>query len=129
MTDLPTTAPKAHVSESDASGDRENLAYRIGAPLLNRMAIGRKLSLGFGILVLLTILGAIWNYVSSTAAMAGINVADEVRVPTALTAIRAEANLLRVQADVRGYLALSSDEYLQDQQRDARALQLSLIHI
>ncbi|WP_423225754.1 HAMP domain-containing protein [Candidatus Amarolinea aalborgensis] len=126
MTDLPTTAPMAHVSESDASGDRENLAYRIGAPLLNRMAIGRKLSLGFGILVLLTILGAIWNYVSSTAAMAGINVADEVRVPTALTAIRAEANLLRVQADVRGYLALSSDEYLQDQQRDARALQNDL---
>lgn len=126
MTDSSTAAPNARVPDDREPADKENLAYRVGAPLLNRMAIGSKLSLGFGILVLLTILGAIWNYLSSTNAMTGINIADEVRAPTALTAIRAEANLLRLQADVRGYLALSSDEYLQDQQRDAGAFQNDL---
>ena len=121
-----TESPTAHSPDERALVDKENLAYRVGAPLLNRLAIGSKLSLGFGILVLLTIVGAIFNYLASTNAMAGINIADEVRAPTALTAIRAEANLLRLQSDVRGYLALSSEEYLQDQQRDARAFQNDL---
>ena len=126
MTNLSSTTPTNQAPVSHTVVEREPLAYRVGAPLLNRMAIGSKLSLGFGILVLLTIVGAIWNYVSSTNAMAGINSTDEVRVPTALTAVRAETNLLRLQADVRGYLALSSPEYLQDLQRDAQAFQSDL---
>jgi CHASE3 domain sensor protein/GAF domain-containing protein len=82
--------------------------------------IGRKLTLGFGILVVLVFLGAGISYLGSNQATTKINLTDEVRVPVALAAARAQADLLKMQADVRGYLALGDpvyrERYYQSQQ-------------
>lgn len=72
----------------------------------NDLSLGSKLMLGFGILVLVTLSGALVSFVGSRVATAKIQITDDVRVPAALGALEAQANLLRMLGDVRGYLAL-----------------------
>lgn len=74
-------------------------------------SIGRKLTIGFGVLVILMFLSAGVSYFGSNQATHKINKTDDVRVPTALAASRAQANLLRMLGDVRGYLALGDQQY------------------
>ncbi len=79
--------------------------------LLKDMKIGPKLAIGFGILVALTLLSAGVSYLGSFRATTQINKTDDVRVPVALVASRAQANLLRMLSDGRGYLVLGDQEY------------------
>jgi CHASE3 domain sensor protein len=79
--------------------------------LLKNLKIGTKLTLGFGILVILMLLNAGASYQGSNKATIRINQTDDIRVPTALAASRAQANLLRMLGDVRGYLALGDQQY------------------
>ena len=72
----------------------------------NNLSLGSKLMLGFGILVLVTLFGALTSYLGSRVATDKIRITDDVRVPAALGALEAQANLLRMLGDVRGYLAL-----------------------
>lgn len=90
-----------------------------GMQFLKNLSIGTKLNIGFGILVLLTVVGAIVSYVGSTQATAKIDTTEEVRVPTALVSARAQADLLRMLGDVRGYLALGEGQF-QDSYEEAR---------
>ena len=90
---------------------------------LNNLKIGRKLTIGFGILVALALLGAGLSYLGSRKATQEISNTDEVRVPTALVAARAQADLLRVQADVRGYLALGDQEFRDSYHQDVKAFE------
>jgi CHASE3 domain sensor protein/GAF domain-containing protein len=80
---------------------------------LRHWSIGRKLNLGFGLLVIITLTGAAVSYVGSIQATTSINRTEDVRVPTALTSTRAQRDLLRMLGDVRGYLALGEGEYRQ----------------
>ncbi len=103
-------------SEAAAQGARvisppEDYADAVGGKLLGGMNIGTKLNLGFGVLVALTLLVIGVTYLSSDRATNSMSRAIEVRAPTALAAARAQANLLRMMADVRGYLALGDREY------------------
>ena len=82
-----------------------------GARWFKDLTIGTKLSIGFGLLVLLTLIGAAVSYIASSQATLQINTTQEVRVPTALASARAQANLLRMLGDVRGYLALGESQY------------------
>lgn len=75
------------------------------------MKIGAKLSIGFGVLVALIFFSALVSYQSSAQATGQIQTTDQFRVPTALQASKAQANLLRMLADVRGYLALGDESY------------------
>ncbi len=79
--------------------------------LLSNLNIGRKLTLGFGILVSLTLLLVLLTYGAGTAATVRINQTDEVRVPTSIAASRAEANLLKMLSDVHVYLTLGDPQY------------------
>ena len=88
--------------------------------------IGRKLAIGFGILVALTFLSAGVSYLGSRQATSKINTTDEVRVPMALDAARAQANLLRMQANVRGYLALGDQEYRDNYHDSKRSFEADL---
>jgi len=91
-----------------------------GAQRLKNMSIGVRLVIGFGILVILTFAVVAFSYVGSIPATETINDTGDVRVPTALASARAQANLLRMLGDVRGYLALGQedfrDNYLQARQ-------------
>ncbi|MBN1220778.1 MAG: HAMP domain-containing protein [Anaerolineae bacterium] len=78
---------------------------------LKDLKIGRKLTLGFGILVVLTLAAVVFSYAGSIPATRNIERTNDVRFPTALAASEAQTDLLRMLGDVRGYLALGEDSY------------------
>jgi methyl-accepting chemotaxis protein len=92
----------------------------------NDLPLRTKLFIAFAILVALTLLVAGLSYLGSQQATENINRTDELRVPTALASARAQANLLRMQADVRGYLALGDEEFREAYQRDSLAFEADL---
>jgi CHASE3 domain sensor protein/GAF domain-containing protein len=97
-----------------------------GMTWLKDSNIGRKLTLGFGILVLLIFVSAGVSYLGSGRATQEIMRVTDVRAPTALDASRAQANLLRMLADVRGYLALGDQTYRESYAESARAFEEDL---
>ncbi|MDY0092439.1 MAG: HAMP domain-containing protein [Candidatus Vecturithrix sp.] len=92
-------------------------------------SIGRKLTLGFGLLVLLMFLSVGVSYFGSNQATQKINKTVDVRVPTALAASRAQANLLRMLGDVRGYLALGDQQYRLSYHQSVRAFTTNLAEL
>jgi methyl-accepting chemotaxis protein len=82
-----------------------------GARFLKNLNIGVRLLIGFGIMVIITLFGAAISYLSSTRAADSINNTVDFRMPVALAASSAQADLLRMIGDVRGYLALGDQEF------------------
>ena len=82
-----------------------------GAKFVKNLNIGVRLMIGFGILVALTLLVAAFSYYGSSRATTSIDNTGELRVPIALAASSAQADLLRTLGDVRGYLALGDPEF------------------
>jgi CHASE3 domain sensor protein len=91
------------------------------------VGISSKLTFGFGILVALTFLSAGISYVGSQQATAGIERTNDVRMPAALVASQAQANLLSMQSDVRGYLALGDRAYAQSYADSRAAFEANLV--
>ncbi len=81
---------------------------------LRRMRISRKITIGFAILVLLTLIVAGLSYLSSNDASQKIESTNRLRVPIALEAAAAESNLLRMLSTTRGYLALGDERFRND---------------
>jgi len=79
----------------------------------------RKLNLGFGVLVVLTLLVAGRSYWGSLKATINIKRTQDFRVPTALTSANAQANLLRMLSNLRGYMATGKSE-LRDRYQESR---------
>jgi CHASE3 domain sensor protein len=75
------------------------------------LKIGTKLTFVFGILVLFILVSAGVSYLGSRQATTKIELTSNVRAPLAIRAARAQTNLLQMQADVRGYLALGDEKY------------------
>jgi len=84
---------------------------RPGFDLLHRIGIGSKLTLGFGVLVVMTVVVISLSYLASHRATDKIADTIDVRAPVALETSRAQENLLRMVAAVRGYLALGDPAY------------------
>ncbi len=78
---------------------------------LKNLKIGSKLTVGFGILVALTLIVIALSYLASNRATSTIQETDSVLMPTTLASSRAQANLLRMFAAVRGYLALGDPQF------------------
>ena len=100
-----------------------------GAGRLRSLGISSKLTLGFGILVALTFLSAGVSYVGSHQATAGIERTNDVRMPAALAASQAQANLLSMQSDVHGYLALGDRAYAQGYEESRAAFEANLVEL
>lgn len=82
-------------------------ARRWGLVVLVRdLPIGRKLALGFGVLTLLTLVVVALSVGAGAEAATKIQTADDVRLQSATAAWKAQADLLRMLGDVRGYLFL-----------------------
>lgn len=96
------------------------------AAFFNDLPLRTKLLIAFAILVALTLLVAGLSYLGSQQATENINRTDELRVPTALASARAQANLLRMQADMHGYLALGDQEFRDAYERDRLAFEADL---
>lgn len=83
-----------------------------GAQIFSNLNITLKLLLGFGLLVILALLIIGISYQGSQEATTIINRTGELRVPAARVAANAQANLLRMLAATRGYLALGEQEFI-----------------
>ncbi len=81
------------------------------------LKIGTKLTTIFSILVLFTSASVVISYLGSRQATTKIELTVRVRAPLAIRAARAQTNLLQMQADVRGYLALGDEIYRESYNR------------
>jgi methyl-accepting chemotaxis protein len=117
-------AKNAMTSEASAVGGMPRPEQQGG--WWRNLRIGPKLSLGFGILVVLTFIGVAVSVLADSQSQRLISSTAEVRVPTALVADQAQANLLRMQADVNGYLALGDSQYRTSYQQDEAAFATNL---
>jgi hypothetical protein len=70
---------------------------------IRQLSIRDKLNLGFGSLVMLTVLVVGRSYLGSLEATFNINRTREFRMPAAFASADAQANLLRMTANVQGY--------------------------
>jgi signal transduction histidine kinase/CheY-like chemotaxis protein len=85
-----------------------------------------KLTLGFGTLVGFTLLVVALTFVAGRNATNEINLSEAVRGPASLTSAQAQANLLRMQLHVRGYLVLSDPTDIEQYDAAKRAFDSSL---
>jgi class 3 adenylate cyclase/HAMP domain-containing protein len=79
--------------------------------LRRRLKIGPKLRIGFGILILLMLVGYGWGIAANNTATEEINRTTNLRAPLALASGQAQANWLKMEADVQAYLALGDQSY------------------
>ncbi|HEY3473013.1 MAG TPA: HAMP domain-containing protein, partial [Anaerolineales bacterium] len=79
--------------------------------LRRRMKIGPKLRIGFGVLILLMLVGYGSGIVAGNRATAEIDRTTHLRAPLALASGQAQANWLKMEADVQAYLALGDETY------------------
>jgi class 3 adenylate cyclase/CHASE3 domain sensor protein len=75
------------------------------------MKIGPKLRIGFGVLILLMLVGYGSGIVAGNRATEEINRTTNLRAPLALASGQAQANWLKMVADVQAYLALGDQSY------------------
>src|SRR5512145_2160334 len=101
----------------------------LGGKFFNKLKIGGKLTIGFGILGALTMLVIGLSYLGSYRATLNINRTSDVRVPTALASARAQANLLRMQADMQAYLALGDQAYRESFHQARQAFEADLARL
>jgi HAMP domain-containing protein/CHASE3 domain sensor protein len=100
-----------------------------GAGLLGRLTIGAKLTIGMGMLCLLTLLVVLLSSLGDATATNKINVTDELRVPATLASARAQADLLKMLSDVRAYLALGEVTYRASYSASSDALKTDLAEL
>ena len=93
------------------------------------LRISHKLNLGFGVLVGLTFLVGVRNYLGSHEATKNIKRTQNIRVPTAITSAQAEANLLRMSSHVRGYLATGESDFRDRYQQARQEFETDLVEM
>ncbi|HET9644302.1 MAG TPA: ATP-binding protein [Burkholderiaceae bacterium] len=72
--------------------------------------IGTRLTIGFGILVGLTLMVVALTFVAGRDVTRDIDLTERVRAPASLASAQAQDGLLRMQLHLRGYLVLSDAE-------------------
>ena len=75
----------------------------------NSLGLGCKLTIGFGVLVGITLLVVGLGFVAGLSATRAINATEEMREPILRAATEARANLLKMQVDMRGYLVSGNE--------------------
>lgn len=91
------------------------------------MRIGHKLGIGFGLLVLLTLMVAGIGYVGSEKAALQIESNRQLQLPLVLKLSEAQTHLLEMRSGLRGYLALGIKMYRDDYHRAQDAFRADLV--
>ena len=125
---MTTNAP---THDPDGTYERRTLTSIPGLGWLKRLNIGPKLALGFALLVILTLLVIALSTLASQGAAQKIGDTNEFSSPTALAAFQAEAELLRMQAGIRGFLALGNEEFRDsyDEAREGFEIELAKLQL
>ena len=113
MSSIPKSAFANQIA-ANRYGTPSVLSRLPGMRRFNNLNIGMKLNIGFGILVLLTLLVVGLIFFFFLQATQNINITEDVHVPAALASARAQSSLLKMQAAVRGYLVLSDLKSIDD---------------
>lgn len=79
--------------------------------LRRKLKIGPKLIIGFGVLIVLMLVGYGLGISAGNLATEEINRTTNLRAPTTLSSAQAQANLLELVADLQAYLALGDSQY------------------
>jgi signal transduction histidine kinase/DNA-binding response OmpR family regulator/CHASE3 domain sensor protein len=102
------------------------LADSFGRRFLRGLSIGKKLNLGFGILIFVTLIVFGLGYLASGRTEEHIERTSDVRSPAARAATEAESNLLRMLSAVQAYLALGDATYKTDYDTARQAFEANL---
>lgn len=78
---------------------------------LRNLRIRRKLTVGFGSLVFITLLVVALSFVAGQVASTNIQRTQQLRVPTVLASASAQENLLKMLSNIRAYLATGEPKY------------------
>ena len=127
MTDF--ISPASDKDSSVVQPTPQGSANLLSGRLFNKLNIGSKLNIGFGILGALTMLVIALSYLGSSRATTNINRTTDISAPTALASAQAQANLLRMLGDVRGYLALGDEEYRTDYNQAREAFEADIAEL
>ena len=93
---------------------------------LKPLGIGRRLTLGFGTLAVITLLVVTLAFVAGRNATMDIHLTEGVRAPASLASAHAQTSLLRMQLHVRGYLVLSAPEDIEQYQLARQSFEKNL---
>jgi hypothetical protein len=102
--------PPSLIEEKPDDEKRSSSPFDYLSNLRSNLKIGTKLSIGFGVLIALMLLGFGLGFLANSRAREEIDRTTDLRAPTALASARAQANLLRTVADLQAYLALGDRE-------------------
>ncbi|HVK93620.1 MAG TPA: histidine kinase dimerization/phospho-acceptor domain-containing protein, partial [Noviherbaspirillum sp.] len=93
------------------------------------LGIGGKLTLGFGVLVGITLMVVALGFVAGLSATRNISLTEDTRSPILLAATEAQTSLLKMQLHMRGYLVLGNahDAVQYDASRKAFEEHLALL--
>ncbi len=93
------------------------------------LLIGHKLTLGFGSLVIITLLVVSMSFLASQFASVYIQRTQKLRVPAALTSVSAQSNLREMQSNIRAYIATGEPEYRYRYQQTRQAFEGDLANL
>ncbi len=96
---------------------------------LASLPIGQKLALGFGAMISLTLVVVALGYLASSLATREIVRTNDLYLPAALKAAEAQADVLRMLASTRGYLALGDPEFLTSYRAHIAEVRVSLAEL
>jgi anti-anti-sigma regulatory factor/CHASE3 domain sensor protein len=88
--------------------------------------IGAKLTIGFGMMVVLSLLLVGLSHFASKTAIQTIDRTGDLRVPLTLEAVKARNDLLMMFGDVRSYLAFGLPEFSENYQNSEQSFQRDL---
>lgn len=94
--------------------------------ILSDLSIGNKLRIGFGLLVIMTILLMFAAYMANSRARTSFETTRDERLPMAQAALEAESEMNDMLASIQGYLALQEQHYL-DEFEDSQTVFHALI--
>lgn len=127
---MTTSLPPHSTGDEERSRFWELVFTKVpGARFITNLNIGPKLTLGFGVLMVLLGLVLVLSTIGNRQATAKINRADDELVPIVLASSRAQASLLRMESSTRGYLALGDPDFIVDYRRHQAAFETNLAEL
>ena len=96
---------------TDSSSLRKYLRLSRFETSLRNLRIRRKLTLGFGPLVAITLLVVILSFLAGQVALTSIQRTQQLRVPTVVASASAQEHLLKMLSNMRAYLATGEPKY------------------
>ena len=100
------------------------IPYLLG--LRRRMKIGPKLRIGFGVLILLMLVGYGWGIVAGNRATEEIDLTTNFRAPLTLAVSRAQTNWLKMDASMQAYLAFGDKAYQAEHEKIRKEFEKNL---